>query len=125
MARNTNTRTARPSKPAEPKPEVKTEAKPVPTNCRCGCGAPTITAKAQFVSGHDARLAGRLGRALADGTATDEDRTLVASLSDRLQAKVESVRKTALTKAALKEAREQAKSVAKAAYEQALADLTK
>lgn len=129
MARNTNTskpattpakvadKTA-PAKPAEPKP--------APANCKCGCGAPTVTSKALFLSGHDARLAGRLGRQAATKEGlSDADVALLDSLTDRLQAKVETVRMTAIKKAVAKEAREQAKSVAKAAYEQAMADLLK
>jgi hypothetical protein len=42
-------------------PEVVIEKpKPKPSPCKCGCGALTVSAKARFLSGHDARLASRL-----------------------------------------------------------------
>lgn len=121
MSKSTRTRTA----PATPAPEAKVATKPAPSNCRCGCGQPTVTAKATFVAGHDARLAGRLGRALAVNPKDEAALKVLATLTDRLQAKVEGVRVTAVKKAAAKEAREVAKAAAKAAYEKALADATK
>lgn len=108
---------AKPAKDATPAPA----SKPAPANCGCGCGQPTVTAKARFLSGHDARHAGNLGRALA---ATPDDADLIAArdaLSDLLQAKVASVQATATRKVAEKAAREVAKAAAKQAYEAALA----
>lgn len=91
--------------------------------CGCGCGVPTVTAKALFLSGHDARHAGVLGRALA---ATPDDTDLNAAydrLSDRLRAKVDGIRATAERKQAEKEARLAAKAASKAAYEAALTEM--
>jgi len=34
--------------------------KPEPEPCLCGCGKPTVTAKARFIAGHDAKLKARL-----------------------------------------------------------------
>lgn len=126
MARTQNTRkTAQPTPAKETAPKAapaKVADKPAPANCRCGCGQPTVTTKATFVSGHDARLAGVLGRKVAEGTLTEQEQTLLNSLSDKLQAKVAKVADTARGREAKKAAAKAAKAVAKAAYEQALAD---
>lgn len=110
MSANTNT----PAKPAN----TPAKAKPAPANCGCGCGAPTVTARALFLSGHDARFAGRVGR--GEITPTKAQAAILAD-SPKLQAKVAGIRETAKRKAAEKAAREAAKAAAKAAYEAALA----
>lgn len=101
-------------------------AKRTAQNCGCGCGKPTITDRALFLSGHDARLAGVVGRGLTD--ADPAVRAAAAKrregLSPALQAKADRVVETAKAKAAKKaataKAREAAKKAAKEAYEAAL-----
>lgn len=110
------------SKPAATKPA--TTGKPAaskpaatPANCGCGCGSPTITSKATFLAGHDARHAGTVGRGLA---ATPDDADLKAAydrMTDALKAKTDKIRATAEKANAVKEARR----IAKEAYEAALA----
>lgn len=122
-AKPANTKeTAMPAKPAPAAnpatPAAKPAAKPAPANCGCGCGLPTVTEKALFLSGHDARFAGRVGRGEIEPT--DAQRRILAD-SPRLQAKVEGIRATAAKKAAAKAAREAAKKAAKAAYDEAMA----
>lgn len=126
-------RTARTAKPAA---STKATAKPAPApveapaapaqpaNCRCGCGAPTVTARALFLSGHDARFAGDLGRRLAASEVGPEREALTAevdALSPALKAKVLKIAETANRKAAEKAAKAAARAAAKAAYEAALA----
>lgn len=93
--------------------------------CGCGCKVPTQTARATFLSGHDARLAGALGRALVANPADEAALARVASLSPALQAKVarfvETDARRKAEKAARAAAREAARAAAKAAYEAALA----
>ena len=57
-----------------PKPAVKPE--PVCGPCRCGCGELVATAKAKFISGHDARL-DSFCRKVVTGKATAEEATRV------------------------------------------------
>lgn len=101
-------------------------AKRTPQNCGCGCGAPTVTERALFLSGHDARLAGVVGRGLvdADPAARKAAQARLETLSPALQAKarkvVETAERKAADKAAKAKAREAAKAAAKAAYEAAL-----
>lgn len=115
-----------PKAPAAAKPTPAPKATPVPAprtpaNCACGCGAPTITAKALFVSGHDARLAGVLGRALSANPKDADALKRAEALSPKLQAKVANVKATADRKVAEKAARAKAKAAAAAAYAAALA----
>lgn len=121
-----STRKATPAKktPARPtgKPAEAPAAKPAPANCGCGCGAPTITAKAVFLSGHDARHAGVIGRALAANPTDEAALASLARMSPVLQAKTNAITKTALAKVAKKAAAAKAKEAAKAAYDKALAD---
>lgn len=102
-------------------PAAKPAAPAAPANCACGCGAPTITAKALFVSGHDARLAGVLGRALAADPADKAAQARLEALSPALQAKALSVKATADRKAAEKAAKAAAKAAAAKVYEEMLA----
>lgn len=104
-------------------PAVKT-APAKPANCACGCGAPTITSKALFVSGHDARLSGVLGRVAAERSLTKPEQAQYDALSDALRAKTDRVTATAKRKSAEKAARETAKIAAKKAYNDALAAAT-
>lgn len=118
-AKSTRTRKPAASKatPTEPKVDTPTP----PANCGCGCGSPTVTSKATFIAGHDARHAGVIGRGLA---ATPDDADLLAAydrLSDRLKVKVDGIRQTALKKAALKAAQVAAKAAADKAYAEAMA----
>lgn len=107
--------------PAEPTPAPAKPAapKPAPANCGCGCGQPTVTAKARFLSGHDARFAGMVGR--GETVPTDEQARLI---TPALQAKIDGIRQTTAKKAAAKQAREAAKAAAKAAYDKAMAAAT-
>lgn len=98
--------------PAAPK------AKPAPANCGCGCGAPTVTERARFLSGHDARFAGQVGR--GEVVPTDVQKALLAA-SPALQAKVDGIRATAKRNEAAKAARLAAKAAAKVAYDAAMA----
>lgn len=119
-----------PTTPAEAKP-AKTPAKakqapaatpaPVkpaatPRNCGCGCNAPTITERASFLPGHDARFAGLVGR----GEIVPAD-WQTALITAPLQKKIDGITETAKRKAAVKTAREAAKAAAKAAFDAAMA----
>ncbi len=95
-----------------------------PANCGCGCGQPTLTHRALFLSGHDARHAGNLGRALAEAPGDAGLVEALAGLSPALQAKVLSVQATAERKAAEKAAKVAAKAAAAKAYADALAAAT-
>lgn len=96
--------------------------KPAPANCACGCGAPTVTAKAVFLSGHDARHAGSIGRLLAANPTDKPALDALARMTPKLQEKALSVKATADRKAATKTAAAKAKTAAKAAYDTALAE---
>lgn len=106
------------STPTPAKAAAPVKAKPAPANCGCGCGQPTITAKATFLAGHDARHAGNLARAIVAGEDVTEP---YGRLSERLQAKVDSLVEAWAKQAKVKAAKE----AAKAAYEAALAEATK
>lgn len=97
--------------PAKPAP-----VKKAPANCGCGCGAPTITEKASFLPGHDARFAGLVGR----GEVVPSD-AQTALITPALAKKIDGIRATATKKAAVKAAREAGKAAAKAAFEAAMA----
>lgn len=103
---------AKAAKPAEA--PVKKDA--TPRNCGCGCGAPTITQKASFLPGHDARFAGLVGR----GEITPAD-WQTALVTPALAKKIDGIRETAKKKAAVKTAREAAKKAAEAAFAAAMA----
>lgn len=104
-------------------PETKvTEAPtPKPNPCRCGCGQPTVRSDAKYVSGHDARHAGEVGRSAA----TEAEIRELFKDQPKLAAKALGVRETAARKvaekAAASAAREAAKAAAKVAYDEALA----
>lgn len=68
--------------------------------CRCGCKAKVVSPRATYLSGHDARHAGVVGRSLT-GTAADAKR-LATLPSDRLQAKALAVAATAKARATSK-----------------------
>lgn len=87
-------------KQADPTP-AKQAAKPTPQNCACGCNQPTITAKAAFLSGHDARFAGRYGRGEIRLNAHQK---AVLDASPRLQAKVDGIIQTHAKRLAAKKA---------------------
>lgn len=111
-----STRTARTAKPATEAPAAEVTAKPAPANCGCGCGQPTVTAKAKFLSGHDARWAGQVGR--GEVTPTEEQAHL---LTPALQAKIDKIRATQAKRDALKAAKAAAKVAAAKAHAEALA----
>lgn len=104
--------------PAKPAPATPAASKPAatPRNCGCGCGAPTITEKASFLPGHDARFAGLVGR----GEITPAD-WQTALVTPALAKKIDGIRETAKKKQAVKAAREAAKAAAKAAFDAAMA----
>lgn len=112
---------SRPATPAEV-PDSKAP-RPAPANCACGCGAPTITAKAAFLSGHDARHAGNVGRGLAELVkASPEYVALLATLpTPKLVAKAQGIEATARRRSASKSAAVAAKAAAKAAFDEAMA----
>lgn len=108
---------SKPTAKPTPTPAVK-QAKPAPSNCACGCGAPTITAKAAFLPGHDARLAGVLGRSLANTPSGEARVALVErldSLSPALKAKTIKIAETETKRLARKAARKAAKEAFDAA----------
>jgi hypothetical protein len=84
--------------------------------CGCGCGSPTVTAKAKFLSGHDARFAGMVGRGEVTPTPAQE-----ALITDALQAKIDGIAATARKRAAAKAAKAAAKVAAAKAYAEAMA----
>lgn len=94
---------------------VEAPVKKAPANCGCGCGAPTITAKARFLSGHDARFAGQVGR--GEVTPADWQKALI---TPALQAKIDGIRETQVKRDALKAAKAAAKVAAAKAYAEAL-----
>jgi hypothetical protein len=102
--------------------KVATPAKPksAPANCGCGCGQPTVTAKATFLAGHDARFAGAYGR--GEITLNERQMAILAD-SPKLQAKVDRIIATTAKRDAAKVARAAAKAAAKAAYDQAMASV--
>ncbi len=121
--RSTNKRTAKRTPTAKQTPPAAKQAKPTPSNCACGCGAPTITAKAAFLPGHDARLAGVLGRLLAN-TPLGKDReavtTRINALSPALKAKTLKIADTEAKRLARKAAQEAARKAAKEAFDAAM-----
>lgn len=118
----TPTRKATPAKARKaPAPAPAPKPAAVPANCGCGCGAPTITARAAFLAGHDARMAGVLGRAIGSGTATPEQHAQYDRASAPLRAKIDGIAATAKRKAATKAAKDAAKAAAAAAFDAAMA----
>lgn len=107
------------AKPATPATETKATKAPAPkpNPCRCGCGQHTHRAEAKYVSGHDARHAGEVGRSALPEA---DVRKLFAD-TPKLLAKALGVRATAARKAAEKEAARKAREAAKAAAAQVLA----
>jgi hypothetical protein len=110
------------TKPAPAKVEPKTPT--VPTNCGCGCGQPNVRGKASYLSGHDARHAGQVGRAIIADPAKAAD-LLKALPTEALQRKALGMVKTAEAKQAKVNAAKAAKAAAKAAYDKALAEALK
>lgn len=106
------------SKTASTTPAPATKPAPAPANCGCGCGQPALTAKGTFLPGHDARLAGVLGRAIGDGTATDAQRERVTSLSPALAAKVVRIALGEANKKVERDAKAAAKVAAEKAYKE-------
>lgn len=126
MSNNSTRPSNLPPAPATPEPKRRKSATPKPKAdaepanfplCGCGCGVPVVTAKATFLSGHDARFAGKVGRGEVDPDARQLE---ILKASPKLQAKVASVAGTKLRKEAEKAAKAAAREAAKAAYEAAL-----
>lgn len=109
MSNTTSTKTKAP-KATSPKAPAKTAP------CGCGCGVQTPR---RFRPGHDARLAGVVGRALAAGQTTPKE-ARAALGSDRLFEKAQGIAKASNARVAKKAARQAANEAAKAAYEAAL-----
>ena len=63
---------------------VKPKAQPHP--CECGCGEQTITGKARFIPGHDAKLASQLVRSALEGDRTAEQRLKKLNWGSKLEA---------------------------------------
>jgi len=98
-------------------------ASATPTPCKCNCGQATVRQDAFYVSGHDARHAGQVGRALAATTSSDEIKALLATLpTDKLREKALGVNETAQRKATEKAAKVAAREAGKAAAAKVLAD---
>lgn len=119
----------KPTTPRKPAAPTKSAPAPTPTKpapaapatfplCGCGCGVPTVTAKARFLSGHDARFAGQVGRGEVPLPLTAAQAALV---SPALQAKIDGIRETQAKRNAAKAARAAAKAAAKVAYDEAMA----
>lgn len=111
------TRTTKPATTATKTTPAKPEPKPAPTNCGCGCGKPTISTKARFLAGHDARHAGNIARALVADPTDKQARDARDRSSERLQSKIDGL----VTAWAEQKRVKDAKAAAKAAYESALA----
>lgn len=99
---------------------TKAQAKPTePQACRCGCKLQTIRPEALYLPGHDARHAGRVGRALI---ANPNDTSQLDQLpTDALKAKARGMVAKVEQQAAEKARRQAARDAAKAAYAAALA----
>lgn len=123
MPKSTRTRATADARPAEAPAEVPAEETTLeiaaPRNCGCGCGRPTVTDRATFLAGHDARFAGQVGRGEIE---PDVYQQAILDDSPALAAKVAGIRATQQKKAAAKAAREAAKVAAKEAYAKALAE---
>jgi hypothetical protein len=63
---------------------VKPKAQPHP--CECGCGEQTVTGKARFIPGHDAKLASQLVRSALEGDRTAEQRLKKLGWTTKLEA---------------------------------------
>lgn len=74
------------------------KATPTPDPCRCGCGEATRRPEARYVSGHDARHAGEVGRS----DATEAQVREIFKDAPKLVAKALGVRETAARKAQAK-----------------------
>jgi hypothetical protein len=112
------------TKPAPAKVEPKTPTVPTNCGCGCGCGQPNVRGKASYLSGHDARHAGQVGRAIIADPAKAAD-LLKALPTEALQRKALGMVKTAEAKQAKVNAAKAAKAAAKAAYDKALAEALK
>lgn len=117
--RTTTAKTQPAAATAKPTP-APAKTKPAPANCGCGCGQPTVTERALFLSGHDARHAGVVGRALAANPDDAQAKAAYDRMSDRLKVKTDGIRRTALERAAAKQAKVAARKAAEAAYAAAL-----
>lgn len=118
MSKSTRTARTADARPAEVPAEDTMLQIAAPANCGCGCGQPTVTSRAVFLSGHDARFAGMVGRGEIE---PDGHQQAILNDSPRLQAKVAGIRETQAKREAQKAAREAAKEAARRAYEEAMA----
>jgi hypothetical protein len=81
---------------------VKPKASPHP--CECECGDLTITGKARFIPGHDAKLASRLVKAALGGDRKAEARIAKLGWQSKLDAGKRSAERKAKAKATKTEA---------------------
>jgi hypothetical protein len=63
-----------------------TKPKAQPHPCECGCGEQTITGRARFIPGHDAKLASQLVRSVLEGDRTAEQRLKKLGWTTKLEA---------------------------------------
>jgi hypothetical protein len=84
------------------KPKAAKAAKPTaqPHPCECGCGNQTVTGKARFIPGHDAKLASQLVNAALDGDKTAAQRLSKLGWGSKLDRARASRAKKAAAKAA-------------------------
>lgn len=110
------------TKPAAPAAAKVAEA---PAPCRCGCGQPTVRPEARYVSGHDARHAGVVGREAAkldgDKWIAKIEAVFPVKTDPKLNAKAAGVVQTARKREADKVARAAARAAAKEAAAKVLA----
>lgn len=105
---------------ATPAADAKVEQAPTPRVCACGCGIETIRPEATYRSGHDARHAGQVAKAVIAGQPVETiDETFKAQ--PNLARKAHAIVEVAKRKAVEKAAKAAAKEAAKVAYEAALA----
>jgi hypothetical protein len=85
-------RTRKTEAPAQAAPETKGQAtqaapaEPTPVSCHCGCGTDAKLGR-RYLPGHDARHAGQVGRALAEGKGGAQE--ALAALPPKLREKAE------------------------------------
>ncbi len=104
---NTTTAKARAPRARKATQPAPVEA-PQPTTevrlCTCGCGEPVKGKKALFIPGHDARMAGQIGRALVGLDAKAADALIATLPSEALQRKARNIANNHAAKVAKKAA---------------------
>ena len=121
---------AKPAKATKPVAPVAAPAKPAAkplAPCRCGCGSATVRPAAAYLSGHDARHAGAVGRRLLAAPATIDHAALViefagsVKLADKAIGFVAAAHARTARKATEAAARKVATAAARDAYKAAMA----